>query len=243
MANETPLGLPDDRRWLVASRSAELTLLGFAAVCVGAALMSLIASIVITGRWRAFDEWMVLAFRSAADSSVPIGSRSTLIAVRDITALGGTLPLVLLVAIVAIYLLLKGHRRTAGAVIASSLLGVIVSQLLKSFIDRGRPDIVPQLVNEVSGSFPSGHAMMSAIIYLTLGTMIARLEDERKVRVFIMGAAIALPVAIGVSRVYLGVHWPTDVLGGWCLGALWVVAVSRVLDSVVQGQNKHVRGA
>ncbi len=226
----------DDARWLIASRSAELTLIAFAATCLGAAALSLLGSAAVAGHWRAFDEWMVLAFRSAADPGVPIGSRATLIAVRDITALGGTLPLILLVAIVAIYLLLNGHRRTAFTVVASSLLGVIVSQLIKALIDRGRPDIVPQLVNEVSGSFPSGHAMMSAIIYLTLGTMIARLEDDRTVRIFIMGTAIALPVAIGLSRVYLGVHWPTDVLGGWCLGALWVLAVSRLLDRVVQGR-------
>lgn len=233
MPKQMPQRRIDDARWLIASRNAELTLIGFAAVCIGAAVLSLLGSIIISGKWRAFDEWMVLAFRSAADPAVPIGSRAILIAVRDVTALGGVLPLVVLVAIVAIYLMLKGHRRTATAVVASSLLGVIVSELIKTFIDRGRPDIVPQLVNEVSGSFPSGHAMMSALIYLTLGTMLARLEDERKVRVFIMGAAIALPVAIGVSRIYLGVHWPTDVLGGWCLGALWVLAVSRVLDRVV----------
>lgn len=229
----------DESRWLVASRATEHMLIIFAAVCIGATLVSFLGSLVFAGHWRAFDEWMVKAFRSAADLSVPVGSRAVLIAVRDITALGGTLPLVLLVSAVATYLFLKRHIRTAIAVVASSVLGVIASQLLKALIDRGRPDIVPQLVNEVSGSFPSGHAMMSAIIYLTLGSMLARLEPDRRVRIFIMGTAIALPVAIGFSRVYLGVHWPSDVAGGWCLGALWVLGVSRILDAVVkQGETR-----
>lgn len=237
MTNQTPQKPLDDRRWLVASRSTERALVVFAGVCIGVTILSFLASILVAGHWRAFDEWMVKAFRSAADLSVPVGSRSTQIAVRDMTALGGTLPLVMLVSVVAIFLFLKNHQRTAAAVVASSALGVLASQLLKSLIDRGRPDVVPQLVNEVSGSFPSGHAMMSAIIYLTLGSMLARLEVERSVRIFIMGVAIALPVAIGLSRVYLGVHWPSDVAGGWCLGALWVLGVSRILDAIVHRGN------
>lgn len=229
---------PDDARWLVASRNTEVTLIAFAAACLAAAALSVLGSIALTGHWRAFDEWMVLAFRSAANPGIPVGSRSTQIAVRDLTALGGTLPLTALVAIVASYLYLKSHVRTAATVIASSLLGVAVSQVLKTLVDRGRPDIVPQLVQEVSGSFPSGHAMMSALVYLTLGAMIARLEDTKSVRIFVMCVAMALPVAIGVSRVYLGVHWPTDVAAGWCLGALWVVAVSRILDAVVRREQR-----
>ena len=191
-------------------------------------------SLTLAGHWRAFDEWMVRAFRTAGDLATPVGSRAVQIAVRDATALGGTMPLIVLIAVVAIYLLLKQHTRTAIAVVASTLLGVIASQILKAVIDRGRPDIVPQLVPEVSGSFPSGHAMMSAIVYLTLGTMLARLEPEKTVRRFILGVAMALTVTIGLSRVYIGVHWPSDVLGGWALGALWVLAVSHILDWAVK---------
>lgn len=195
---------------------------------------SFLASLALTGHWRAFDEWMVRAFRIAGDLATPVGSRSVQIAVRDATALGGTMPLIALITVVAIYLFLKQHTRTALAVVGSTLLGVIASQILKAVIDRGRPDIVPQLVPEISGSFPSGHAMMSAIVYLTLGTMLARLEQEKVVRRFILGVAIALTVTVGLSRVYLGVHWPSDVLGGWALGALWVVAVSQILDWAVK---------
>lgn len=218
----------------MASRSVERALIAFAAFCAALTVATMLTSLVTQGHWRAFDEWFLKLFRTAADVATPIGSRAIQIAVRDATALGGTLPLILLVSIVAIYLFLKGHTRTGLAVVGSSLLGVLVSQILKAIIDRGRPDIVAQLVPEVSGSFPSGHAMMSAIVYLTLGTMLARLETERTVRGFVIGIAIALTVMVGLSRVYLGVHWPSDVLGGWTLGALWVVMVSRLLDSIVR---------
>lgn len=197
-------------------------------------LASFAASLAATGQWRSFDEWLLRLFRTAGDLATPVGSRSVQIAVRDATALGGTMPLIVLITIVAVYLLLKQHTRTAMAVVGSTLLGVIASQVLKAVIDRGRPEIVPQLVPEVSGSFPSGHAMMSAIVYLTLGAMLARLETQLVVRRFIIGTAIALTVTVGLSRVYLGVHWPSDVLGGWALGALWVVAVSHVLDWAVK---------
>lgn len=220
--------------WRVASRSVQRVLAIFAGCCAVAMIASVLLSELSSGHWRAFDEWFLRAFRTMADPATPIGSRAVQIAVRDATALGGTLPLVLLVVIVATYLLLKGHMRTAGAIVASALLGVFASEIVKSLVGRGRPDIVPHLVPEVSGSFPSGHAMMSAIVYLTLGTMLARLETDRNVRRYIVGTAIALTIMVGVSRVYLGVHWPSDVMAGWTLGALWVIGVSRFLDAAVR---------
>lgn len=199
------------------------------------ALLALLlaGSRLLNGHWTAFDEGMVRFFRVTDDPSTPIGSRFVTIAVRDITALGGVVPLVLLVACVAIYLLLRGHRRTAVGVVVTSLAGVAFSEGLKALIGRERPEIVPHLVEEVSGSFPSGHAMMSAVIYMTLGSMLARLEPDRRVRHFLLGISLALPALIGVSRIYLGVHWPTDVIGGWILGALWVLLAAHVLDRMV----------
>ena len=223
--------------WLIVSQRVERALLAFAGSCAALLALTTGLSALGAGSWRAFDEWLLRAFRTAADPAIPIGSRSVQIAVRDMTALGGTLPLVVLVAIVAIYLMLKGHWRTGGAVVASAALGVLASQVLKFLVDRGRPDIVPQLVPEVSGSFPSGHAMMSAIVYLTLGAMLARLEPVRIVRRFVIATAMAIAVSVGLSRVYLGVHWPSDVIGGWCLGALWVIAVSRTLDAAIRRVN------
>ncbi|MDX2202728.1 MAG: phosphatase PAP2 family protein [Hyphomicrobiaceae bacterium] len=217
--------------WLVASRNVERALIAFAAASLAVMLVSALLSVLLRQHPLAFDAWLLRAFRTSADLAVPVGSRALQIAIRDITALGGVLVLALLVAIVAVFLMLKRHWHTAVAVVASAALGVLASQLLKALVGRSRPDVVPQLVPELSGSFPSGHAMMSVIVYLTLGTMLARLEDDRAVRRFLIGTAIAITIAVGMSRIYLGVHWPSDVLGGWSLGALWVLGVSRLLDA------------
>src|SRR6185295_10548936 len=101
--------------------------------------------------------------------------------------------------------------------------GALISTALKSGFSRLRPDLVPHadLVN--SASFPSGHAMSSAVVYLTLGALLTRLRPERRLKVFLLTIAVTLTLIIGMTRVYLGVHWPTDVLAGWCLGAAWAM--------------------
>lgn len=97
-----------------------------------------------------------------------------------------------------------------------------------------RPDLVAHLVEVHTTSFPSGHAMNSAITYLALGALLARAEEARRVRIFFMVVAIALTLAIGISRVYLGVHWPSDVLAGWCIGASWAALCSLLARALQQ---------
>ncbi|TIO49667.1 MAG: phosphatase PAP2 family protein, partial [Mesorhizobium sp.] len=89
--------------------------------------------------------------------------------------------------------------------------------------DRPRPDLVSHLVNETSLSFPSGHAMLSAVTYLTLGSLAARFLPNRRTKIFVLGLAVLTTVLVGTSRVYLGVHWPSDVLAGWCAGFAWAM--------------------
>ena len=144
-------------------------------------------------------------------------------AARDITALGGTAVLSFLTLAVGTYLLLDGKKRMAFFVVGSIASGLLLSTTLKTAVNRPRPDIVPHLVTVSTSSFPSGHSMMSALTYLTLGALLARSQERKRLKAFAMVAAAMLALLVGLSRVYLGVHWPTDVLAGWTAGAGWAV--------------------
>lgn len=178
---------------------------------------------VVNQESGAFDKAVLFALRDPADMAHPVGPAWLEGVVRDITALGGPTVITLITVISVIYLVLDGKRRTALLIAASIGGGAMVEKLLKFGFDRARPDIVPHLVTVHSLSFPSGHAMLSAITYLTLGTLLARAQAKRRLRVFILAAGLCMTLLIGLSRLYLGVHWPTDVLAGWCVGAAWVM--------------------
>jgi undecaprenyl-diphosphatase len=169
------------------------------------------------------DVRILLSFREPGDPANPIGSEKLESWMRDITALGGTAVLVLLTALVMLYLMMAGKWQIAVFVLAAVGGGQIVSTLLKLGIDRPRPDLVPHLMLETSRSFPSGHAMMSAVTYLTLGSLLARIVKERRLKIFFLTVAVLLTFIVGVSRIYLGVHWPSDVLAGWCAGFAWAM--------------------
>lgn len=188
---------------------------------LGVLVFSLIADETMEGDTHAFDESLLLALREPGDSDNPIGPSWLEYGFADITALGGYTVLTLLVVGVAIYLISVGKRATALLVVGAVASGTLVSVLLKLGFDRPRPDLVAQLAHAQSSSFPSGHAMLSAVAYLTLGVLLARAHVRKRTKVFVMSFAIGLTLLIGVSRVYLGVHWPTDVLAGWALGAAW----------------------
>ena len=106
-------------------------------------------------------------------------------------------------------------------VIAAVVGGTLLSTALKMGFERPRPDLVPHGTRIYTASFPSGHAMLSAVTYLTLGALLARVQKRRRVKALLLGLAILITLLVGMSRVYLGVHWPSDVLAGWCVGAAW----------------------
>src|SRR3954470_7238136 len=110
-------------------------------------------------------------------------------------------------------------------VLIASFGGLLLSTGLKSLVDRPRPQLVPHLSQVYTSSFPSGHSMMSAIVYLTLGSLLARLVPSRPVKVYCMFVAMGLTFLVGISRVYMGVHYPTDVLAGWTAGLVWALLV------------------
>jgi undecaprenyl-diphosphatase len=187
-------------------------------------VFAVLADEVAEGDTRAFDERVLLALRVPGDPADPIGPRWFEEMMRDFTAIGGTGVLVLMVLTVAGFLGLTGKGHAALAIIVAVSGGTLLSQTMKWAYARPRPELVPHGAEVYTASFPSGHAMMSAIVYLTLGAMLARTQSSQAVKAYIIGVAIFLTVLVGTSRVYLGVHWPTDVLAGWALGALWAIA-------------------
>ncbi len=198
-------------------------------VGIGLAAGALWAFLVLGGEMAegetdSVDRSLILALRTPGDLNNPLGPRNIEEAVRDLTALGGT-TVVALVTVVGV-LAFAFHRKYRHALVLTGavLLAWMSSDAGKALYDRPRPDLVPHGAFVYSGSFPSGHSTLSAATYLTLAMLVASLETRRRTKVLAYSLAAALVVAVGFSRVYLGVHWPSDVLAGWCLGSLWALA-------------------
>lgn len=206
-------------RWIGAHEIS--TLLFLLLVAGGAFIFAKVASEIREGDAASFDRSLLLALRTPTDVSVPIGPRWLAETARDLTALGGGAVLTLITLAVEGYLLLLRKRRAALFLAAAVLGAVLLSILLKDVFARPRPEVVPHLVRVFSASFPSGHSMLSAAVYLTLGAMLTRLQSSLLIKAYIQLWALVLASLVGLSRVYLGVHWPTDVLAGWAAGAAW----------------------
>lgn len=172
---------------------------------------------------RHFDEGILLAMREPGNTSDPIGPPRVEEMARDLTGLGGFTLLTGVTLVAAGVAFFAGKPRLALLGMTSIIAGTMVMSLLKKGYDRPRPDLVEHGTLVHNASFPSGHSMMSAMVYLTLGILLARTQPKKRVRVFIASISIIITVLVGVSRVYLGVHWPTDVLAGWMLGGVWAI--------------------
>jgi undecaprenyl-diphosphatase len=181
------------------------------------------------GETTAFDRAVLLAFRTPGDLDSPIGPRWLRETARDITALGGFTVLILVTVLAAVLLLMEGRRRQAAIFAGTVAAAQVLVEGLKSVMERARPDLVPHHDLVYSNSFPSGHSAMTPVVYLTLAAILAAGEERRSVRWLLILTAAALTVSVGVSRVYLGVHWPTDVLGGWALGVAIALAGAYAL--------------
>jgi undecaprenyl-diphosphatase len=166
------------------------------------------------------DSRILLALRTGSD---PIGPRWFEEIARDITALGSFVVLALLVAASVVFLLMARQRRDAWTMLAASVGGIGVMYVLKFLLSRARPDALLHVVYVNTPSFPSGHTMMSTVTYLTLGAFMARELRSRSLKGFVMFLAATVSVLVGLSRVYLGIHWPSDVLAGWSFGAGWAL--------------------
>jgi undecaprenyl-diphosphatase len=197
--------------WLLLGLGVCLLLFGFISL----------AGEVMEGDTEALDTQILLALRSATDPSRPIGPSWVEYAMLDLTAIGGPTVITLVVCVVVGFLYLQRLYHSAIVVLITSVSGELVNIALKAAFARPRPTIVPHLRDVVSASFPSGHAMESAIIYLTLAAMLMRIAERRITKVYCLAVAAALTFLIGLSRVVLGVHYPTDVIGGWIIGFMW----------------------
>ncbi|WP_439631360.1 phosphatase PAP2 family protein [Shinella sp.] len=210
------------RVWARLKRFEPASLGLFGIFAGGAFLFQYLVGEVLVGEPLKFDAGILLAFRQKDDPAIPIGPSWLLHAADDITSLGGVTVLSMLTILVTLYFVVARKRGLALYIALCIGGGWLVSTLLKIAIGRPRPDIVPHLVKVSDLSFPSGHAMLSAITYLTLGALLAK-GRHRSERIYVIGCAILLTVTIGISRVYLGVHYPSDVIGGWCAGTIWAL--------------------
>lgn len=182
-----------------------------------------LADEVAEGAALRFDE-IIYRFLHGGDARYGLlGSERAMEAVRDITALGSFGVLGLVIGIVCGYLAITGRQRAAVFVLVAVVTGVLASHGLKLAFDRARPDLAAHHAQVFTRSFPSGHSMLSAVVYLTLGSLLARLHASWRAKAFLLGAAVLLAVLVGLSRLLLGVHWPTDILAGWAIGGSWAL--------------------
>ncbi|WP_424927997.1 phosphatase PAP2 family protein [Amaricoccus tamworthensis] len=205
-------------------RHVEMTSLVLMGIIVAAgwALAELVDE-VVEGSTRNLDRDILLLLRTPGDLSNPIGPPWLEEMGRDFTALGGVAVLTLTTVVVAVFFLLR-HRWTSMLYILVAVGGgILISGFAKEFFDRPRPDLVPHGSIVHTASFPSGHSMMAAVTYLSLGVLIARVQPRRMLKIYTLAVAVLLAVCVGVSRVFMGVHWPTDVAAGWLAGGAWAM--------------------
>lgn len=162
------------------------------------------------------DEWIFQRL-AVYDQASPFWQESG----RDITALGGTTVITLMVTSVTLFLLFMRQWRSAVFVLVAVLGGLAISLLLKDVYDRGRPELVEHRSHTMTPSFPSGHAANSAVAYLTMAILLAKLVESPRMKAYILFIGLLIPLLVGLSRVFVGVHWPTDVVAGWLLGLSW----------------------
>jgi undecaprenyl-diphosphatase len=213
---------------------SELALLvgALAVLLLTLAFLSLGAE-VIAGDTQQLDERLLAALRKPGNPAEPIGPVWLRAAAEDLTALGSATVLGLTVFAVVGFLLLQRMARTALFVLLAICGGSLLNAVLKDLFGRARPHVVPHLREVVTLSFPSGHAMTSAAVYLTLGALLMRISVRRITKFYCMAVAMLATFLVGVTRVYLGVHYPTDVLAGWLMGLSWALVcwiVERMLE-------------
>jgi undecaprenyl-diphosphatase len=210
--------------WARRDRGELAVLLGGLTALLLVAAFFFLAAKVVDGDTQAFDARVLRSLRRADDAATPIGPSWLRAGALDITALGSPTVLGLVTLAVCGFLVLQRLPRTAAFVFVATTGGWLANSLLKDLFQRPRPDVVPHLRDVMSLSFPSGHAMTSAAVYLTLGALSMRVVGGRVTKLYCMAVAMGISILVGLSRIFLGVHYPTDVLAGWLAGLTWALA-------------------
>jgi undecaprenyl-diphosphatase len=216
-----PRPLQQGIRWM--NQYEGRVLLALILLAGGVWLFIFLADQVVGRDPRTLDTQILLAMRDPGDNADPLGPPWLAEMGRDFTALGGAGLQTMILILVCGYLTLI-RKYNAMLLVISAIVGAwVFNSLLKELFERPRPDLVPHGMEVYHASFPSGHAMSAAAFYLTLGVLLARLHTRRHIQSYFMGAAILITLMVGISRVYLGVHWPSDVLAGWSIGGVWAI--------------------
>jgi undecaprenyl-diphosphatase len=213
----------EQKGWRVLLRKELAPLLLLVIIAGGILAFVELSDEVKEGGTAQIDRTILLAMRNPQDLSDPIGPKWFEEMERDFTALGGVAVLMVLTLTVCGFLVLDGKNRAAGFLLMAVLGGLLFSTGLKHVFQRPRPNLVPHGSYVYTTSFPSGHSMLSAATYLTMGALLARVQSRRRLKIYLMVVATMLTLLVGISRVYLGVHWPTDVLAGWTAGGVWAL--------------------
>lgn len=198
----------------------------------------LIANEVHEGETRHFDLMILESLRQKNDFHKPVGPGWVELMMKDITALGGGTVISIITLSVLGFLLIQKNYDSAWLILGATAGGALVEFLLKEIAGRQRPDPIFHLVYVASLSFPSGHSMISMVVYLTQASLLARILQKRKLKIYIISIALILTFLIGISRIYLGVHYPTDVLAGWSIGIAWALLCWLTAWYIQEGKNK-----
>jgi len=213
------------RDWLVRGlkngNANRLPVLLLGILTLGVYAFIAIADEMAEGEIRNFDETVLLMLRVPGDPSRLLGPEWLQETALEVTAIGGYPLIMLTLAVVSGFFIVTKRYGAAVYVVLSVGSGALLSQTLKQYYARPRPDLVDHLDAVHTASFPSGHALVTTVAYLTLAAIVIGYLENRQARVYVLGVAVLVAVMVGVSRVYLGVHWPSDVAAGWALGAAW----------------------
>ncbi len=198
------------------------------ALCLCVVTFLSVARSVGHGSQVDIDERLMLALRNPDNLAQPVGPWWVAELGRDISAMGGAGVVIVLSSLVIGYLLLRRQWQQALLLVVAITGGHWLSNGLKAAYARERPSVVPHLTQVSSASFPSGHSTVSAVVYLTMGILLARAAEKKREKIYFLAAAFVIVFLIGLSRVFLGVHYPTDVLAGWSVGIAWALVCQLI---------------